>query len=300
MYLAEDQPSLHPRRRARQLMCWGLLLLTAGLIGSWVVGGRIISPHPSIVGNPPSDFPATRVTLQSDSGSRLAGWHMRAHPPRGVVVLIHPLHGSRLIMLDRARFLRAEGYSIVMIDLQGHGESSGCQITMGHLEKHDVGAAVAFAREQHPNEPIGLIGVSLGGASALLASPLRLDAMVIESVYPTIRDAVRNRVKEHVGPLSWVPSELLLLQLKPRIGASTIQLRPIDHLSRVGCPIYPMSGTADTHTTAAETTAMFSAAQGPKDQWLVEGAGHEDLYKHSIVEYKKRVIRFFNKHLRDE
>ncbi|MDG2359568.1 MAG: hypothetical protein P8M20_07945 [Planctomycetaceae bacterium] len=63
--------------------------------------------------------------------------------------------------------LHGEGYSVVMIDLQAHGEIFGTQITSGHLEKHDARAAVEFARNQHSNESIG---VSLGGAYALLAS----------------------------------------------------------------------------------------------------------------------------------
>lgn len=66
-------------------------------------------------------------------------------------------------MLDRARWLHDEGYSSLLIDLQAHGESTGNHITGGYLEKHDVASAVKFARNRHPTESIGVIGVSLGG-----------------------------------------------------------------------------------------------------------------------------------------
>ncbi len=200
-------------------------------------------------------------------------------------------------MLERARMLNAAGYSIVMIDLQAHGESRGKQITVGYLEKHDARAAVAFARQLHPKEPVGVIGVSLGGASVLLASPLGVDAVVLESVYPSINGAVHNRVAMRLGPLSFVPAELLLVQLKPRLGISRTQLRPIDHLPNVGCPVLIISGKEDRHTTESETRKMFSVAREPKELWLIDGASHVDLYRAFPEEYKARVLPFLEQHM---
>jgi alpha/beta superfamily hydrolase len=61
--------------------------------------------------------------------------------------------------------LYANGFSILMIDFQVHGESPGEHITIGYLEQYDVKAAVGFARKLHPNESVGMLGISLGGAS---------------------------------------------------------------------------------------------------------------------------------------
>jgi alpha-beta hydrolase superfamily lysophospholipase len=203
-------------------------------------------------------------------------------------------------MLERARLLHAEGYSIVLIDLQAHGESPGKQITVGHLEKHDARAAVEFARQKHPNEPIAVVGVSLGGASALLASPLGIDALVLESVYPNLNDAVHNRVAAKLGPLSSIPAELFLAQLKARLGILPSQIRPIDHLPNVSCAVLLISGNEDRHTTTTETKEMFAIARQPKELWMVDGAAHVDLYRVSPVEYKTRVVRFLNRYMRTQ
>jgi len=206
-------------------------LLVIGLFASWLVAGQLVASRPQKIGLPPADLRATSISLESESGATIAGWHVASDDRRGVIVLLHGIRGSRVSMLERAHLLHAVGYSIVMIDLQGHGESSGEQITIGHLEKHDARAAVEFARRQHPDEPIGVIGVSLGGASALLASPLGIDALVIESVYPDIESAINNRVAARLGPLSGLPAKLLLMQLEPRLGIEKSQLRPADHIS---------------------------------------------------------------------
>mgnify|MGYP002636871977 CR=1 FL=1 len=285
------------QRRFRYLAIGISCLLAAGLFASTFVAGQLVTPRQRKIGLPPADLPATSISLKSDSGATIAGWHIPADNRNGAIVLLHGIRGSRLSMLDRARMLYGEGYSIVMIDLQGHGESSGDQITIGHLEKHDARAAVEFARLQHPDEPIGVIGVSLGGASALLASPLEIDALVIESVYPDIESAINNRVAARLGPLSGVPAWLLLMQLEPRLGIEKTQLRPIDHVSTIGCPVLVISGTEDVHTTEAETRRIFEAAQERKELWLVDGAAHVDLLTVSPKEYRKRVVQFFARQL---
>ena len=272
-----------------------MCVVIAGLVISWFVAGALIAPAPGIVGNPPSDLPVTAFAVESDSGSTINGWHVQAEESRGVIVLLHGIRGSRLGMLNRARFLHELGYSSVLIDLQAHGESGGEYITAGHLEKHDARAAVEFARREHPDEPIGLIGVSLGGAAALLASPLDIDAMVVESVYTDIGDAIHNRVAARLGTIASIPSALLRMQLSPRLGIAPSQLRPIDSIAEVGCPVFIISGSDDLHTTKSDTEALFERAIEPKELWLLQGAAHVDLLEYSAEDYEQRIADFFNR-----
>ena len=291
-------PAPRRRRLIRRATIATSCSIFAGLAVSWFVAGALIAPNPRVVGDPPDELNATAFSVDSDSGSLISGWHTQPESAKGVVVLLHGIRGSRLSMLDRARMLHDAGYATVMIDLQAHGESPGDAITVGYLEQHDARAAVKFARRKHPNHPIGVIGVSLGGASALLASPLGIDALVLESVYPNIHDAIHNRVAAKLGPFSSIPASLLLIQLQPRLGVSPLELRPIDHIPDIGCPVCIASGTADLHTTESETRAMFSAAPEPKQLWLVDGAAHVDLLREDALQYRQQIIGFLDSHLR--
>jgi len=273
------------------------LILVPALIVAWVGAGTLVAAHRVEVGDPPTDLPAVPISLRSESGSCLAGWHIRSESQRGVIVLAHPYQGSRLDMINRARLLYSQGYSIVMVDMQAHGESPGTRVTIGYIERHDVTAAVEFAKENHPDEPIGVIGFSMGGAATLMATPLNVDAIVLESVYPSIESAVRNRVIAQLGAFAELPAKVLLMQFKPRLGISVADLRPIDRLPQIDCPVYIMSGTDDDLTTVAETKAMFDAANEPKELWMVDGAGHEDLYDFVPDDYQSRVLAFFERHL---
>ena len=192
-------------------------------------------------------------------------------------------------MLPRARFLHRAGYSVLLFDLQAHGESTGDRITFGIKEGLDVASALDVLRQKAPGERVGVIAVSLGGAAALLGPhPLNVDALVLESVFPTIVQATRNRV----GSLG---TTLLLWQLRPRLGLSPSDLRPIDHIRDVRAPIFVISGDADRHTTPADTRAMFEAANEPKTLWLVPGAAHEDLYAVAGQEYERQILGFFRR-----
>ena len=292
--------SVRRRRILRRALIAASCLIVGGLIASWFVAGALVAPQPRVIGDPPAELHAISFTLASESGSTISGWHTQSETSDGVVVLLHGIRGSRLSMLERARFLHDMGYSTVMIDLQAHGESPGEHITVGYLEKHDVRAAVEFARCQHPNEPIGVIGVSLGGAAAVLASPLDIDALVLESVYPNIDDAIHNRVAAKLGPFSSIPTALLLIQLRLRLGVSPTELRPIDYMSDVDCPVYIVSGRADQYTTVSETQEMFSAAPHPKDLWLIDDAAHVDLFRADPIQYRERIGGFLDVHLCDD
>jgi fermentation-respiration switch protein FrsA (DUF1100 family) len=187
----------------------------------------------------------------------------------------------------------------LLVDLQATGESPGEAITFGWRERHDVAAAVAFIRQQLPDRKVAALGTSLGGAAALLASPpLAVDALVVEAVYPEIEAAVRNRLEIRLGLPGRSLAPLLLWQLPARLGVRSSDLRPIDHIASVSCPVLVIGGAVDRHTTPAETRALYSAAREPKELWIVPAAGHVDLHRFAPRKYEQRVLAFFDAALR--
>lgn len=272
--------------------------VTVGLALIAASGIALSRPQRHPVGPAPADLHAEDVVIPSASGSALRGWLLRGAPSRGVVVVLHGVHASRVAMLPRLRLLAEAGYSALAIDFQAHGESPGGTVTFGHLEALDARAVVDFARRTLPGERVGVIGVSLGGAAALLGpEPLPVDAMVLESVYPDIESALGNRFASYLGP----PGRLLtpvyaaLMPLVIRVRAR--ELRPIERIGAVTAPVFVMAGTADRYTTIDESRALFARAPEPKEFWAVEGAAHVELVRYAPVEYRRRVLDFLGKYL---
>jgi alpha-beta hydrolase superfamily lysophospholipase len=245
----------------------------------------------------PDDFSVVATTLTGELGTHIAAWYLPAENSRATIVLLHGIRGDRRSMVSRAAMFRDAGYATVMVDLPAHGESPGDAITFGYREQHGVRAAVEFARSTNPDHRIAVLGISLGGAAALLGSPLGVDAVVVESVYPTINRAVHNRVANRLGPLSDLVAPALLCQLRPRLGITTAELRPIDHIAAVGCPILVASGELDHHTTLADTQELFNTAREPKQLAIFDGAGHVDLFAHDPESYRAEILPFLDEQM---
>ena len=291
---------LDRRRRFLQLFAVCVIFTFAFVGVAWWLGGSLVAAAHRRVGPPPTGLNVESVTIASKSNSALAAWYVPAADARATVILLHPIRGDRRVMLARAWLLHDRGYSTLLFDFQAHGESPGDHITVGYLERHDVLAAVEYVRGRHPDHRIGIIGCSLGGAAALLATPPEIDALILESVYPTISEAVHNRVSMRLGPLHHVMAPVLLAQLRPRLGISPSGLRPIECIGNFSCPVLIAVGELDQHTTVAETRRMYDAACEPKQLAIFPHAGHTDLLNHNPSLYEQKIVSFLNAHLRPQ
>jgi len=283
----------------RRIIIGALGVLLICFTGVWFAGNILSAPANQSIGNLPSDLAGRDVQFSSDSGATIHGWFIPGRKGAGAIVLMHGVRANRLSMVDRARFLSQAGYSVLLFDFQAHGESTGEHITFGYLESRDAQAALSFLRANAHDEKIGVVGVSMGGAAALLASPpLAVNAMVLEMVYPTVNQAISNRLTMRLGGWAGILTPLLAWQLKPRLGIDAEALRPIDHVGKIAIPKLFIVGGEDRHTTMEESRQMFNAASGPKELWVVEGAGHVDLYAASKRDYERRVLDFFERQLK--
>ncbi|GAB3782640.1 alpha/beta hydrolase [Dyella agri] len=288
-------------RRGR-IPTWFLLLALLAafaLVGVWVAGSYLVSPVRSLIGAPPPDIPVQAVTFPDATGEPIHGWFVTGTKGRGAVLLLHGVRADRRAMIHRARFLHAAGYAVLLIDFQAAGESPGKAITFGYREAEDVKASLRYIHQRLPGEHVGIIGTSMGGAATILAAPgVDADAVVLEQVYPTIQQATEDRLAIHLGPMGPWLAPVLLMTLHAHLGIYPDQLRPIDHIGHLSMPKLLIVGDHDRDTTISESYAMFHAAKGPKELWVVHGAAHVDLYGYAKTDYQLRVLGFFDTWLR--
>jgi len=286
-----------PRRLFIQVFSFTLVII----ICTFAIGALVTGPAPSAVGTLSTDFPVEAVQIPAANKSDVHGWLAYGQRDGGVVLLAHSMRSNRLEMLSRARFLNNQGYSVLLIDLYAHGETTGKRITFGLRESESIEAAVTFLRKTFPNEPIGAIGVSLGAAAIVLAKQhLNLDAIILESLHPTIEEAVENRLKLHFGEHGVVLLPLLLSQLSFYLETTTSALSPINRINDIDSPLLLISGTSDAHTTLPETERLLAAAREPKDLWIISGAGHFNMHTYAGREYEQRITDFFSQYVRKE
>lgn len=282
-------------------MLYAACLPALSLLCVWFVGCMLVYPAQRAVGSPPTDLPVQSLVLHDSQGTPIFGWFIPGSEHQGAVLLLHGVRADRRSMIGRTRFLHAAGYSVLMIDFQASGASPGSAITFGYREADDVKASLQYLHQRLPGERVGIIGTSMGGAATILAEPnVDADAIVLEQVYPTIQQALEDRLTIYLGPMGRWFAPFMLATLHSHVGIYPDQLRPIEHIGQLAIPKLLIAGDRDRHTTIAESYAMFRAATGPKELWIVRGAEHVDLCRYAGAAYKARVLDFFNAHLRLE
>jgi pimeloyl-ACP methyl ester carboxylesterase len=194
--------------------------------------------------------------------------------------------------------LARHGCAVLAVDLRAHGESGGPSVTLGFGEARDAVELLAWLRQACPGERVGGLGISLGGAALALASRTApVDALVLESVFPDIDGAIRNRMKLVAGPVAPWLTPLFTAVGMGMTGLHPADLRPIEAVAAYPGPVLVIGGDADPLTTPSETRALFDAAPGEKQLWLVGGAGHDDMASVAGSDYEARVTAFLGLHL---
>jgi pimeloyl-ACP methyl ester carboxylesterase len=274
----------------------GAVILIAGLAASWWLGSELVRPAQRRVPLP-AGFPAQILTIPGP-GRAIAAWWVDGGERAPAVVLAHAIRADRSSMVSRARLLGRHGFSVLLIDLQAHGETPGDAITLGWREADDVRAALTWLRRDHSMRRVGVIRSSLGGAAVVLgAQPVGFDAVVLEAVYPRVGRAIENRIRLRLGALARVLTPLLLMQIPARLHVSPSDLEPIRAIGRLGAPVLVVAGSEDRHTTLEESRELFEAAKEPKELWVVRGASHQDVLSFDQSAYESTVVAFLKRFL---
>jgi len=279
------------------LIILSIVLALLTIAATYYAGNILSAPHKGPLSEPAKDLLAEDFYSASSGASLVKGWLIKGDAP-GVIILLHGLRSDRRQMLDRARFLTKAGYTVILPDLQAHGESPGRRITWGYRESRGVKQTIAYVRETFPSEPVAIIGVSLGGAASLLGEvPAKVDALILESVYSEIKRAIENRLVIYLGKPGMILAPLFCWQIQAWHNIPLASLSPISSIKNLTSPVLIMAGTKDRRTRLRETLDLYEAAPGKKSLWLIEQARHQDLHRFSPAEYQRRVLHFLRENM---
>ena len=113
-------------------------LAAAGGAFYWHIGTMLIAREPRQALAAPGDLPVERVMLNHAGAPELVGWVANRKGSCGAIVLLHGRGANRLALVQRANLLFDAGYSVVLFDLSGHGESGGSVQGFGYSESQDA------------------------------------------------------------------------------------------------------------------------------------------------------------------
>jgi hypothetical protein len=133
------------------------------------------------------------------------------------------------------------------------------------------------------------------GAAAILRAvkhyDIKPDAIIIESVFDRLLNAVRNRFRAMDVP-SFPSAELLLFWGGRRAGFDGFAHNPVIYASAVSCPILFLHGADDPRARLPEALRVCSAVPGRKSFYIVLGIEHESIEQNSPEVWRDVVSGF--------
>jgi fermentation-respiration switch protein FrsA (DUF1100 family) len=295
-FLLEALIELGPWRR------WALgLRLGAGALVALAVP-YLVAIHP--LHTVPKRSPATLglpfedVRFRTADGLRLAGWLVPHPQPRGNVLFCHGHGRNRGHAAALLTTLHGLRLNVLAFDFRGHGDSAGHTCTFGDREVGDVVAAAAYLRRRCPDQPLFVIGVSLGAAVALQALPQLPDVQGVwsEGCFARFSPVIEDRFTALPIPLRrpLLAAYDVLAALDVRFSPATVN--PVCALSGSPVPICFCHGRCDELVPFAQAELLYEAHPGPKDRYWPEGGDHYNLRRRR-EEYLGRLRGFLERRL---
>jgi len=198
--------------------------------------------------------------------------------PRGTVVLLHGYGVAQFAMAPWALRLAQEGWRCALVDLRGHGKSTGRRIYFGVHEARDLSQLLdALAHDGQLALPVAAIGESYGAALALRWKTVepRLGRVVAIAPYAELSNAVLNICREYAGCLPQAFVKAGLKQLPSLLMVEPGQLDTTRVLARSPVAALFAVGTEDKITLVADVRKLYHEAALGSELVVVPEATHE-------------------------
>lgn len=209
------------------------------------------------------------VPLVAADGVRLHAWHVQVASPRGLVLLLHGNGGNIEHRLPLAAALAGVNLETLMLEYRGYGRSEGRPSEEGLSLDADAGFAWAAAARR--GLPLVVYGESLGGAVAVdLAARRAPIALCLQGTFTSLPDMAARTLP---------------------FGRALARQRfdAIEKIRSVRIPVLVIHGDRDEIVPLAMARRLHEQVPGPRELYVVPGAGHNDLVDRAAPEIARRV-----------
>jgi pimeloyl-ACP methyl ester carboxylesterase len=183
--------------------------------------------------------------------------------PRGTILLLHGIRRTRRDMLGLGRSLAAAGYRCVLVDLRGHGRSSGERLTYGVVEKIDLSQVLdGLGRRGLLALPVAACGYSYGGAAAI----------------------------EHAAIDARVEASSLT-------RADLAAAQPLAAVRSRAVPLLLVHGADDRLLRVEHSEVLLGASLGPGALLILRGVGHNDVFRKALEPVARETILWLDRWL---
>ena len=264
----------------------------SGLIAQMLRNEDLVSPS-----NFGLDY--SSVSFPASDGLTIRGWLLETSIDAPIVIFLHGILANRATPSERvfgiAGQLVQNGYNILMFDFRAQGESGGKKITAGVDESDDLLSAIKYLREEGFGGKIGVLGFSMGAATALLTSAKtnEISAVVADSSYTDVLSIIKALFEKKNIPYILAP--ICIYGVKLFYGVDFGKISPLNALRQISIPVFVIHGGQDNTVPVEEAYQLREVIKNKKSEfWIVPEAEHADAYFARPQEYVNRLLSFLH------
>lgn len=243
-------------------------------------------------------FPARYDKLQ------IASWYIPNEQSQSAIILVHGRLENRATAMGGtfpqfAAALQKAGFSVLMLDVRGHGQSEEARYDFGLKAKNDVLGAVDWLldRGYEPGN-IGALGISLGGGAVNFAAAEEpaIGVIVGDSTFSDINPVIEALWQSESGlPNFFLPGVYLMHRII--FGFDLHDAVPINAVRQMEPrPVLIVHCRLDEAVPIAQAEEMALVTEA--ETWYIDsGCEHAQINTVMPEEYEENIIPFFVEHL---
>lgn len=235
------------------------------------------------------------LSITSTDGLTLYGRYYEYAPNSPIEIMFHGYRGSaERDLCGGVQRAFALGHSVLLVDQRTSGKSEGRVITFGIRERWDCVNWVERVREQFPDRPIILTGISMGAATVTMAAPLvEVDGILADCGYTSPREIICKVIRD-----MRLPAALLypFVRLGARLfgGFDLEEASSVDALRSCRTPVIFFHGEEDAYVPCEMSRENFAQCTAKKKKLITTpGAGHGLCYVLDSEGYLQQAREFF-------
>lgn len=234
------------------------------------------------------------VSFKTSDGIVLKGWFVPSEKPHAkTILLLHGYPADKGDILPTRLFLH-KNYNLLFMDFRYLGQSGGHYSTVGVYEVKDVRAAIDYLKTRGIHE-IGIWGLSMGGAAALMTIPNapEVKAVIAEAPYARL-DWMANSHYPIPG-LDYVIGKLFHLWGRLFLQADLGNVNPVVNAKAAEIPVLLIYSRNDQVISYEHAELMQRETKDNRnvEMIIVDDKSHNEV----LPNYMTIVSEFFKKNL---
>ena len=234
------------------------------------------------------------IPITTTTGINTEAWYLKKDSSKGCIIFVHGVTSNKAFFINETSRFLDWGYSILTVDMRGHGNAEGNNSTFGVNETEEVGAAFDFVKSEG-HKKIILYGASMGAAVVIKTvsdKAVEPAGIITDMPFASLHHHFKSRVRT-LGFPSEPFASLVTFWVGVERGYNGFEHDISEYARNINCPILVEWGDRDHLVKEDEIVSIYKNIPSKKKNLLIySGADHHSyLYTHPL-QWEKDVKDF--------